>query len=155
MLYFFNLNCCLSFLYQEIIIAQYLRAQKPHLKSLKPLRVIFCYCHCARWKASKLIAFLAFFATIANVEGFDICVVASWKCKHFKIISCQLFWVHVFTVSHITESFNYQLKLMIESMRKTGFSKLYSYIPRLPKSCQIQILRSWGYSLSLDQVLTV
>ena len=28
-------------------------------------------------------------------------------------------------------------------MRKTGFSKLNSYIPRLPKSCQIQILRSF------------
>ena len=62
----------------------------------------------------------------------------------------------MFTVSHITDSVNYQgLKLMILSVQKTGFSKLNSCIPRLPESCQIQILKSWGYSLSLDQVLTV
>ena len=44
----------------------------------------------------------------------------------------------MFIDSHITDSFNYQLKLMIESMGKTGFSKLNSYIPRLPESCQIK-----------------
>lgn len=46
--FFFNSNCFLSFLYQEIIIAQYFRAQKPHVKSLKTVKShFFSYCHCA------------------------------------------------------------------------------------------------------------
>ena len=43
MLYFFNSNCCLSFLYQEIIIAQYFRPQKTHLKTLKSLKTFKSY----------------------------------------------------------------------------------------------------------------